>query len=311
VEGTDVLTDPSASPEAGAPRVYLDYDQAALDAAYDQIVYAPNRDQLHRRLNALSERMRARVAPPQRYAYGPTAIEHLDVYPATQPNAPIFAFVHGGAWRANDSGRYAFAAEMFNAAGAHYVLIDFAGVDQLDGDLRPMVDQVRRAVAWIYANASRFGGDPARITVGGHSSGAHITGCVLVTDWQRYGVPDDVVHGALCCSGMYDLYPVSLSKRSAYVRFDPETIATLSSLPQRARITMPVIVAYGTEETPEFQRQNREFAAALAADRKPVQLIVAEGYNHFELAETLGNPYGLLGAAVLAQMQLPAAPPAR
>jgi arylformamidase len=72
-----------------------------------------------------------------------------------------------------------------------------------------------------------------------------------------------------------------------------------------------VIVAYGTEETPEFQRQNREFAAALAAAGKPVRLIVAEGYNHFELPETLGNPYGLLGAAVLSQMQLSYAPPAR
>jgi arylformamidase len=65
-----------------------------------------------------------------------------------------------------------------------------------------------------------------------------------------------------------------------------------------------VIVAYGTEESPEFQRQNREFAAALAAAGKRVDLIVASGYNHFEIIETLGNPLGLLGSAALAQMDL-------
>jgi len=37
---------------------------------------------------------------------------------------------------------------------------------------------------------------------------------------------------------------------------------------------------------------------------KSVQLLVGEGYNHFEIIETLGNPYGLLGRAALEQMQI-------
>jgi arylformamidase len=65
-----------------------------------------------------------------------------------------------------------------------------------------------------------------------------------------------------------------------------------------------VIVAYGTYETPEFQRQARDFAAAMKAAGKPVTLVVGEGYNHFEMPETLGNPYGVLGRAVLEQMKL-------
>ena len=65
-----------------------------------------------------------------------------------------------------------------------------------------------------------------------------------------------------------------------------------------------MIVAYGTLETPEFQRQSRDFAAAIKATGKPVHLLVGEGYNHFEIVETLANPYGLLGRAVLEQMKL-------
>ena len=64
------------------------------------------------------------------------------------------------------------------------------------------------------------------------------------------------------------------------------------------------MLAYGSEESPEFQRQTRDFAAALTAAGKDVRVLTAEGYNHFEIAETLGNPYGVLGRAALEQMQL-------
>jgi arylformamidase len=66
----------------------------------------------------------------------------------------------------------------------------------------------------------------------------------------------------------------------------------------------PVVVAHGTLETPEFQRQNREFAAAVKGAGKPVTFLIGEGYTHFEMFETLGNPYGLLGRAMLEQMKL-------
>ena len=139
--------------------------------------------------------------------------------------------------------------------------------------------------------------------IAGHSSGAHLTGVVLITDWSDYGVPADILTGGLCCSGMYDLAPVALSKRSSYVRFDAALIDALSTQRHVARITVPVVVAYGTYETPEFQRQGREFVAALDAAGRLARAIVAPGYNHFELIETLGNPYGLIGHAALALMR--------
>ena len=76
-------------------------------------------------------------------------------------------------------------------AGAHFIALDFDGVEGTKGDLLPMADQVRRGVVWAYKNAKSFGGDPDRIYVSGHSSGGHLAGCVLTTDWQKdYGVPN-------------------------------------------------------------------------------------------------------------------------
>jgi arylformamidase len=288
-------------------KVWLDMTQAELDAAYEQTAYAPNREQILGRNAANSERARARLGAPKRYAYGPAPVEGLDVYPTRRPGAPVHVLIHGGAWRGSVAKNNAIAAELFVNAGAHYVVPDFAWVQDVGGSLLPIADQVRRAVAWVYRNAADFGGDPQRLYVSGFSSGAHLAGVLLTTDWAKdFGLPADLLKGGLCISGMFDLKPVRLSSRSSYVAFTDEMEEALSPQRHLHQLMTPLIIAYGTFETPEFQRQSRDFAAAVKATGKRVELLVGEGYNHFELYETLANPYGLLGRAVLEQMGLPA-----
>jgi arylformamidase len=295
------------APRTKGPRVWLDMDQKELDDAYDQIVYAPNREQVAKRRIFNSERARAAIGVPERVAYGASEIEKLDIYRAKQANAPVNIFIHGGAWRANRAADYACLAEPFVRAGAHYVILDFTNVDDAGGSLFPMVEQVRRAVAWVYNNAKTFGGDPARLYLTSHSSGSHIGGCVVTHDWEGEGLPRDILKGATLSSGMYDLKPVRLSKRSKYVKFTDAMEEALSAQRQLDKLHAPLILAHGTYETPEFQRQTRDFFAAVKAAGKQVELLVGEGYNHFEMLETLASPYGLLGRAVLAQMRLTAA----
>ena len=194
---------------------------------------------------------------------------------------------------------------MFVNAGAHFAVLDFINVLEAGGSLMPMAEQVRRGVAWVYKNAKSFGGDPERLYISGFSSGGHLGGVVLITNWQAdFGLPKDVVKGALLGSGMYDLKPVRLSARSKYVKFTDEMEHALSTQRHLDKINCPVTLAYGTLDTPEFQRQTRDFAAALKAAGKPVELRVGDGYNHFEMIETLANPYGVLGRAALEQMRL-------
>jgi arylformamidase len=298
------VTSAASAVRTKGPLVWLDMDQAELDAAYDQAKYATNMEQLGRRRAMLSDLARARLGAPKRFAYGTAAIEGLDLYPARQPNAPIVVFTHGGAWRNGVAKDNAFAAEMFVNAGAHFIALDFNAVTEVAGDLMVLADQVRRAVAWVYNNAASFSGNRDRLYVMGHSSGAHLTGCLVTSDWSRYGVPADVIKAGVCSSGMYDLAPVRLSARSKYVAFTDEIEEELSSQRHIDRLQCPIVVSHGTLETPEFQRQARDFAAAVKAAGKPVQFIVAEGYNHFEVSELLGNPYSLTGHAALRVMGL-------
>lgn len=296
---------PGVAPKPKGPLVFLDYDKDEIDAAYTQGPWAPNQAEVAKRNAQKSATALARLGSPRRLAYGPTEIEKLDLYATKRPNAPMNVFIHGGAWRGGAAAGVAFMSEMFVDSGAHFIALDFNNVIETNGNLMTMAEQVRRAVAWVHKNAASFGGDRSRLYVSGHSSGGHLAGVVLTTDWQKdFGLPIDTVKGGLCCSGMYDLYPVSLSARSNYVNFTADVLEALSSQRHLDRLAAPVIVAHGTLETPEFQRQNREFAAAVKAAGKPVTFLIGEGYNHFEIQETLGNPYGLLGRTVLEQMKL-------
>jgi arylformamidase len=293
------------APRQKGPRVWLDMDQQELDDAYDQSKYALNIQQVLKRYEVNSEDARARLGAPKRLAYGPTPVEALDLYPARGQNAPIHVFVHGGAWRVGLAKNYAFQAETFVRAGAHFITLDFTNVVETKGDLMPMAEQVRRALAWVHKNATSFAGDASRIYLSGHSSGGHLAGVLLTTDWQKeFGLPKDIIKGGVLVSGLFDLKAPRLSARASYVKFTDEVEHALSPQRHLDQLNCPVIVGYGTYETPEFQRQSRDFAAAVKAAGKPVELLVADGYNHFEIAETLANPYGLLGRAALAQMKL-------
>jgi arylformamidase len=292
-------------PHQKGPRLWMEMDQVELDAAYDQAFYAPLASQISRRRAANAEQVRARLGAPMRAAYGPTEVEKLDIYRARRAKAPTFVFIHGGAWLGGEAKNYGDSAEMFVNAGANFIVLDFIAIKQAGGDLRVMADQVRRGVAWAYRNAAAYDADPDRFYIGGHSSGGHLCGVTLVTDWQNdFGLPVDMIKGGLCMSGMYDLKPVRLSKRSSYVTFNDEMEQAMSSQRHLGLLRAPVVVTYGTEETPEFQRQSRDFAAAVKAAGKPVELVEAAGYNHFEIAESLGHPFGPNGRAALAMMKL-------
>lgn len=294
-----------AASNTAAPRVWRDYDQEGLDRAYDQTVWAPSMADIQKRQAANSEAARRRLGEPQRLAYGPSAIEGLDVFKARQPNAPVMVFIHGGAWLRGEARNFAYPAEMFVDAGVNFVVADFAPVSSFDGDLSAMAAQVRRAIAFAYQNAAQFGGDASRLYLAGHSSGAHLAAVALTIDWQaEFGLAPDFIKGALLMSGMYDLKPVRLSKRSDYVKFSDAMEDAMSPQRHLDRLHTPITVTVGSKDSPEFIRQARDFVAAVKAAGKPAELVEAPEYNHFDLSYSLGNPYGPNGRAALTLMGL-------
>lgn len=268
------------------------------------VVFAPQNEETSRRLLALSLDTRSRL-PPSRRSYGETAVEQLDIYRTVVPDAPIFVLIHGGGWRTGQAVEAGFAAETFVNAGAHYVVPDFVAGHGAGGDVRIMVEQVRRAIAWVYRNAASFGGDPQRLFVGGHSCGGHLCAAALVSDWAGdFGLPSDFIRGGLLMSGIYDLRSVRTARHSPHLIITDEIEAAMSPRRHVERLPAPLIITCGGAEAPEFRKQSHDLFAAAAAAGKPAELIEAPHFGHLEMAESLGGPYGPNGRAALRLMGL-------
>ena len=254
--------------------VFRHYDQASLDAQYDQRAWAANAEEVIARYASASDAARARLGEPRTLSYGSGNAERLDVYGTS---SRIFTFVHGGAWRREMRRESVFAAPAVVSAGYSYIALGFS-VQSLEA----IADQVCRGLAWVHANISD------QMLLCGHSSGAHLAACALTQI--------DCVKRALLVSGIYDLTPVHLSSRNSYLRLDERLEEKYSPIRHAKRIRCPVTVAWGEKESAEFVRQSQDFAAALGAPA-----LVAPGVNHFEVIEQLSDQSSPLARSIAAQ----------
>jgi arylformamidase len=259
-------------------KVFLDYDQKALDDQYEQRVWVPHAEDIIRRYTAASEQVRARLKP-RTERYGPSAPETLDIYGSGKK---AFVFVHGGAWRRQTSREQAFPAEPIVAAGASYVALNFENLPAVT--LPEMAAQVQRGIEWVHRNLCKD------VVLCGHSSGAHLSACALTK------LP--FVRKALLFSGVYDLLPVRLSARNDYVRLDERLEHEYSPIRHADRIKCPVTVGWAEKDNREFTRHGREFAERLRAPT-----LVVPGLNHFEIVETLADPRSPIGRAALNMLE--------
>jgi arylformamidase len=100
-------------------------------------------------------------------------------------------------------------------------------------------------------------------------------------------------------SGIFDLAHMRGTSRNQYINFDDQIEQLLSPQRQLSYLTAPLLIAVGSSEPPGFQQQARDFAKAVTCARMRADFIIGESYNHFEMAETFGSPYGVVGRALL------------
>jgi arylformamidase len=141
----------------------------------------------------------------------------------------------------------------------------------------------------LVSHPPQFGGDPDRIFLSGHSAGAHLAACVLITDWNARDAPADTDKGALLMSGMYDLYPVMLSSRSNYLKITSEEEAAFSPMRHLHRIACPVAIVSADQDSPEFKRQSAVFADALAGMGRLAGRTKLFNSNHFQEVKQLAR----------------------
>ena len=261
--------------------------QEAIDRAYDPM---RGRDPA-----ALLEAWRARSLAARKchrvaldLPYGPTRAECLDLFPAEgavdDAPAPCHLFFHGGYWRSLSHKEFSFVVEGLVASGVTVAVVNYALCPTVA--FGEVVRQARAALAWVYRHAATWGIDPRQLSVSGHSAGGHLCAMLLATDWQEtYGLPDDLIKGALCVSGLYDLSPFPWSWLQPKLQLTGRDVIDYSPVQQPCRVPAKVQLVAGGEESSEFARQMQDYAEQLRGQGINVESAVLEDDDHFSLLE--------------------------
>ncbi len=254
--------------------------QAQLDAQYNPSLKLADPSVPGQHYADRSAHARASLRCTLDVPYGPTRSETLDIFPADDPNAPVFVFIHGGYWRALSSKDFSCVALGLQACGITTVVVNYALCPSVTLD--EITRQVRAAVAWTHHHIAAHGGDPTRMAVGGHSAGAHLTAMCLQTPWaQDYGLPQDPIAAAVLVSGVYDIAPLRYSYLQPMIQLDEGTVRRQSPLFAVRACRTPIWVNWGTEETSEFARQAASFHAAWLLAGNTGDLSALPGADHF------------------------------
>lgn len=247
--------------------------------------HVPGFDDHVRAFAERSAATRARLPMLADVPYGPWPEERLDLFfprPDVASGA-VHMFVHGGYWRMFSKNDFSFVAETATRAGAIAVIIDYALMPAVRMDV--IVNQVRRAKSWIDAHIAEYGGDPGRLTISGHSAGAHL--CTLLM--TQYGSPTGV-EAAFLLSGLYDLAPLQSSFLQNEIGITNAEVERFSPLRLRHDPAVRVSLLVGERETTPFHEQAAAFAGHLTTQGIVAGTTIVPDGDHMSVVADLGAP---------------------
>ena len=240
-----------------------------------------------------SEATRAAFPDRRTVAYGAGQDEVLDLYvpPAEAPGRdlrPIHLFVHGGYWRANTKDTYAFVADAITATGAIAAIMDYSLMPA--ARMAVLVGQVRRAAAWLAAEAGSFGGDPQALSASGHSAGGHLASLLVCRGPHESESVSSPVRSVLLVSGLYDLDPITRSFLQPELQLTEEEVALWSPVSAIPSPGASISLLVGDRETKPFHEQAAAFLHRLDQAGTPGRLATVEGEDHMTIVRELGRP---------------------
>lgn len=283
--------------------VYRGFTKDELDTLYAHRHRIEGYDDYFERWPAESAAARESLDMVADVAYGDYPAETYDVFRAGD-RAPIQVFIHGGYWYSQDKHVFESMAPAYVGRGATTISINYPLAPTVS--LTALVESCRSCLAHIYRHAAGWGGDAERLFVSGHSAGGHLAALLATTDWSRYApdLPETMVRGAMPISGLYDLEPIRHLTMNDTLHITEKEARTLSPILSIPATAGSLILAVGTNEGEEFNRQQADYADALRAGGIVCEAHVREGLNHFSIVDDYAKEGGMLFEAVCAQMEL-------
>lgn len=283
--------------------VYRDLDQTDLDAQYNIRAQIPDHPEISRRWAADSERVRIALGSRAKIdvPFGPDALQKLDLFLTEKSGGPLLVFIHGGYWRAQDKSEFSYVAETYVASGINLAVINYRLAPRVTMD--DIVADVRASIAFLHRNSANYGYASDKIYVSGSSAGGHLTVMSLMTDWKDFGLPADTLKGGCALSGLYDLEAIRLCYLNKEIGLDQPTATRNSPILHLPKASAPLILSVGGAESPEFHRQQSEFAHAWRGAGLECSVVDQVGGHHFDMIDRLADPATELWVATQQMMK--------
>jgi arylformamidase len=258
------------------------------DKQYNARAMIPDHEQIFERGRKRSAEARANLSCHLDIVYGASAAEKLDVFPAQGRSEALLVFIHGGYWRSRDKSDFSYLAPAFVSHGVTLAVPNYGLCPKIG--IEDIVKQNLLAIAWLWHYGARYGVNPGRLYVAGHSAGGHLTAMMLAARWSTYmpELPYNLVKGGLAISGIYDLEPLLHAPFvNQDIKLDQALARRLSPVNIPPATTAPLYTAVGGDESEEFKRQSaliaRTWRYAFAGD------IPMPGCNHLNVLEQLAR----------------------
>ncbi len=275
---------------------------ALYDRQYNARAMIPDHQEIFERGARRSAEVRSNLPCRLDVAYGPGPAEKFDIFPAEGKSEALLVFIHGGYWRSRDKSDFSYLAPAFTRGGVTVAVPNYGLCPRIG--IEDIVKQNLLAIAWLWHYGTRYGVNPGRLYVAGHSAGGHLTAMMLAARWNTYmpELPYNLVKGGLAISGIYDLEPlVHAPFVNVDLKLDQALARRLSPVYIPPATTAPLYTAVGGEESEEFKRQNaliaRTWRYAFARD------IPMPGCNHLTVLEQLADPASALFLGAMDMMR--------
>jgi arylformamidase len=268
--------------------------RAQLDAAYNNSAAVKNSADKLAEWQERSKRVRAVRNELLDQSYGTRPRNKIDIFRCGKPQAPLLAYIHGGYWQRNAKEFFACLAEGPLGRGMDVAMIGYTLAPE--ATLTEIVEEIQAALRWLRPQGPRLGIAGAQLIVAGWSAGGHLTAMALAE-----------ADAGLAISGIYDIEPCRLNYLNEKLNMTMVEQVSLSPIMQLPASSPPLVLAYGTRELPELQRQSRDYHAARSAAALPSELLALKGHDHFSILEELASTTGQLTTAAvqLAKVGLP------
>lgn len=222
-------------------------------------------------------------------AYGKGPLQKLDIFGKNNKEdlKPLHIFIHGGYWRALDKDYHAHMSVPFNKNNILFFNINYDLCPKVT--LSDICEQIIEAIIWIFNNCKKYGGNNKKISISGHSAGAHLVSYLLSIDWSMYDLPKNVFQGAALISGIYNLkivQKISVNKELNLSNKEVQEKTTLNKLPT---FKIPLFISYGENEPEGWKHQSISYCDFLNKNDYKYKVIPSKGDNHFTLIDTLAN----------------------